>query len=105
MTEFRISDPPHRRGSIDVTVTRNGEAVSGVRVTLFDADGAPLTKRVSMSNLTGSLSATDTAGRLVRDGLPGGRVTVAVQTPGGAEVRRETTVMPGRTAKVTVELE
>ncbi len=92
-------------GSIDVTVTRNGEAVPGVRVTLLDADGSPLTKRVSMSNLTGSLSATDTAGRLVRDGLPGGRVTVAVQTPGGAEVRRETTVTPGRTARVTVELE
>ena len=91
-------------GGLEVVVKKAGQPYVGAAVALLDEAGNPIVKRLSMGNFLGSGMTTDSAGRVVREGLPPGRVTVVVTPPGGEPVRKTVTVTRGGTEKVEIEL-
>ncbi len=91
-------------GALEITVRRAGQAVEGASIELLDASGAPLRKRISLTNFLGGGRTTDSAGVAVAEGLASGEVTVVVTPPGGQPVRRSARVVAGGTERVTIEL-
>jgi len=92
-------------GALDVTVTRDGEPVAGAQVSVRDATGKPIEKRLSMTNFAGNSGVTDAAGRVSRQGLPLGEVIVMVTNPDGGTAREVATLIADGVATVVVELD
>lgn len=93
-------------GVLDVTVLGAGGApLAGASVRLLDASGAEIRPSLHLGNLFGGGATTDASGRLTRDGLRPGRVTVVAKTPSGREARAEATVAAGAVTKVEVAAE
>ncbi len=92
-------------GTLEVTVLRDGEPVEGVQVSVRDATGKPLEKRLTMSNFAGNSSVTGAFGRMQRAGLPLGDVIVVVTDPEGGTERETSTIAAEGVARVTVDLD
>ena len=93
-------------GTVEVVVRNaDGIGIPGVKVTFTDADGKPITQRLTMSTIFGPGNATNADGVLVRAGLPLGRIDVTVDAPGGAASGSGSThVRAGATSRVEIEL-
>ena len=87
-----------------VIVTDAGQPVTGAEITLLDADGKKIAKRLSAMNFMGTAATTDSGGRLRRTGVPPGEVTVLVDVPGGRTKRVETSVRAGETAELPISM-
>jgi hypothetical protein len=91
-------------GGLEIVVKKGGQPLVGVPVALLDEAGNPIVKRVSMGNFLGSGQTTDSGGRVVREGLPVGTVTIVVTAPDGTPVRKTVSVSRGSTEKVEIEV-
>ena len=74
-------------------------------MTVLDEEGNPVEKRISMGDFMGSGRTTDSAGRVVREGLPAGRLTIVIAPPEGDPVNKTVEIRQGATEKVTVDID
>ena len=93
-------------GVLEATVRgAGGVPVAGASVRLLDASGAEIRSSLHLGNLFGAGATTDAAGRVTRDGLRPGKVTVVVRSPSGREARAEASVAAGAVTKVDVAVD